>query len=128
MIFKIVLTASVSALLALSFKKRHEHISVLIVVAATLMISAFMLSSLMSAFDDVAALFSMSGLNASYLKMLLKCLGISLLASLAGDICEDAGYQSLASQIILAGKMCILLLCLPLYKDVLEICIGLIKG
>ena len=128
MVFKIALTVCIACIAALSLKKVNATISAAILIACTVIVSALILSHFVSAFDDISALFQISGLNTSYLKILVKCLGISLVAGLAADICEDAGYTSVVSQIMLAGKMSILLLCLPLFRSVLEICIGLIKG
>ena len=128
MVFKIAVIAAVCCIAALSFKKINESISVLIVISADVIITAFILSHFISAADDISRLFSFTGLNASYLKIMFKCLGISLVAGFAADICEDASYHALSSQIILAGKVSVLLLSLPLFEAVLKMCIGMIKG
>ena len=128
MIFKIALTVCIACMAALGFKKISAGVSVGILVACTLMVAAFVLSHFVGALEDITALFQVSGLNISYLKVLFKCLGISFVAGLAADICEDAGYSALVSQIMLAAKVSVLLLCLPMFRSVLEICVGLIKG
>lgn len=128
MIFKIAIIAVVACIAALSFKQTKENVSVLIIIGASVIAAAFIVSELVSAIDDISEIFSYTGLNASYIKILFKCLGISLVATFASDICEDGGYTALSTQIILAGKMAVLMLSLPLFRAVLQMCIGLIKG
>ena len=128
MIFKIVLTACMACIIALSFKRINESVSVAVLIAGTLILAVFIITRFVSAFNGMSEMFVFTGLNCAYLKILLKCLGISLVAGIGADICEDAGYTALVSQIMLAGKVSVLLLCLPLFEAVLKMCIGFIKG
>lgn len=60
-----------------------------------------------------------SGLS-SYLTLLMKALGIALTTELCADICRDCGESALGSGIEFAGKAEILLLSLPLMKQIME--------
>lgn len=53
--------------------------------------------------------------------VLLRALGIALLAELAASFCEDMGEQTIARCISTFGKWEILVLCLPLVGKVLEL-------
>ncbi|MBE6817994.1 MAG: stage III sporulation protein AD [Ruminococcaceae bacterium] len=128
MIIKIAVLAAVTAIAALSFKRINESVSVIIIIAASVMIAAFILANMVNAIGDFSEIFTYTGMNGTYLKVIIKCLGISLVAELAADICEDAGYTSMAAQIILAGKIAIVMLALPLLKAVLEMSMGLIQA
>ena len=59
-------------------------------------------------------------------QILLKTLGICLLTQTAGDLCRDAGEASLAGKVELAGKTAILLLCLPMFRELLHTAVNLI--
>ena len=54
-------------------------------------------------------------------KTILKVFGISFIAETVSDICRDAGESSIASKIELFCKAEILILCIPLIKEILEI-------
>ena len=54
----------------------------------------------------------------NYLIILLKSVGISLVVSTAADICRDCGENAIASKVELLGKCEILLLSLPLLKEI----------
>ena len=63
-----------------------------------------------------------------YAGMLLKSLGICYLAQLAADSCRDAGQSAIASKIILGARVAVLLLALPLFEEILTLCLGLMGG
>ncbi len=56
-----------------------------------------------------------------YLSTLTKALGITLAVQLSADVCRDAGEVSLASKLELVGKAEILVLCLPLVRDLITL-------
>ncbi len=57
---------------------------------------------------------------ASYIKLLIKIVGITYLAEFSSDLCKEAGANTLASQIELFGKLSILVLCMPIMTSLLE--------
>ncbi len=63
----------------------------------------------------------------AYLPTLIKILGIAIITEITADICIDAGENSIASKVSLFAKSEILLLTLPLIKELLGICQELIK-
>ncbi len=52
--------------------------------------------------------------------ILLKALGVALLAQICADICRDCGENSAASGVELVAKLEILLLCLPMLEKVIS--------
>ena len=55
---------------------------------------------------------------APYASLLLKALGIAILTQCCADICRDAGESGIGNGVELAGKLEILLLCLPLMQEI----------
>lgn len=62
-----------------------------------------------------------------YFEYLIKALGIGLVVQTVADICADAGENTLASKIELLGRAELLLLALPLLKDLLTTAEGMIN-
>ena len=58
---------------------------------------------------------------ASYAAPILRALGIALICELTAAFCRDLGENTVAEGVSLFGKLEILLLCLPLMNQVLEI-------
>lgn len=67
---------------------------------------------------ETAELFLSDGI-AEYVSVMLRALGIALLTRICTDLCRDAGEGVAASGVELAGKAAILMLCLPIIKEIL---------
>lgn len=63
-----------------------------------------------------------------YATVMLRALGISLLCRITSDVCRDAGEAGLASGVEMAGKLLILLLCLPLIRQILSYASEILEG
>ena len=61
------------------------------------------------------------GKFSEYLPYLLKSMGISLLSSTAADLCRDSGESAVATKLELLGKCEIIVLSIPLLKELLSL-------
>ncbi len=62
-----------------------------------------------------------------YGELMLKSLGVGLTVKVASDVCRDCGEEALAGGIETAGKLEILLLCLPFVTELLTLASGLLS-
>ncbi len=58
---------------------------------------------------------------ASYLSTLVKAIGITVAVQFVSELCRDMGEGALGAKLELVGKAEILLLCLPLAKELMEL-------
>lgn len=54
-----------------------------------------------------------------YMSTLIKALGITLAVQFTSELCKDAGESAIASKIELVGKAELILLCLPLIRELI---------
>lgn len=66
-------------------------------------------------------------LDSSYFEVIVKVLGIAIITKIGADVCTDSGNSALATNVELAGKVMILLLCFSLIKTVAQLAGGLLK-
>ncbi|MBR1384813.1 MAG: hypothetical protein IJ555_13570 [Ruminococcus sp.] len=94
-------------------------------LALTAVTVGIILSGTMGYFSEIKALaeelFDVSGLDDTYMKILLKAFGISTTAKLSSDCCRDNGQSALGTQIELVGRLSIAVLSLPMFRAVTEI-------
>lgn len=57
----------------------------------------------------------------AYAGILLRALGIGYICAFTAELCKSAGEAMLAAAVVLAGKVELLLLCLPMISGILEI-------
>ncbi|MGN1051460.1 MAG: SpoIIIAC/SpoIIIAD family protein [Acutalibacteraceae bacterium] len=127
-IFAVSAIAVTSAILCLSIKKQNGEISLLICVIASVMLLILVLTTATKVIDEVNAIFQSCDINTTYLSVLLKAFGICFLTEFTCDICKDAGETSLSGSVSLAGKVAVLIVSIPLFKEILNTSIGLMGG
>ncbi len=76
--------------------------------------------------ESVGDLAQTAGINSAALAVVLKTLGISVVARLTADVLKDAGMGSAASAVELTGSAAGIFAALPLIKSVLEMVRGLL--
>ena len=85
------------------------------------------ISSLSPLIGYLKDLLRQTGINATHAEILIKALGISLLTQCCADICKESGESGAANNLELTGKIEILLLCLPLIHEILEVAQSLLS-
>ena len=117
-----VLTATVT----LFIRQYRPEYSLAVTAAAGCVIMLIILSGMTGLIGDLRELFEATGLNGTVFKIVLKSLGICYITSFAADLCKDFGQTSLAGKIELAGKATIVMLTMPLIKQILKSALELI--
>lgn|SRR5574344_65447 len=125
-IIKIVAIGIITAVCSILLKQIKPELSVFVVIAGSIVIIFLIVNALGNVFGDYKALLDKTGLDNSIFTSVLKVIGIGYLVEFAGDICTDAGVASVAQKIMLAGKVLILIMCMPVIKNLIEIIIKLI--
>ncbi len=120
--------AIITAILAVTLKRYHQEYSIIISIAAGVIILFQIFANIMPAIQQINTLLSSAGLSAEYAAILFKSLGICFLAQFAADSCRDAGESALASKVEFAGKIAIVVLSLPLFERIASTAVGLIGG
>jgi stage III sporulation protein AD len=126
-LIKILGICIVTAALCVTVKPKAAEYSVLISVAAGIIISLILIKIIAPAIKSFNTLTDSYGIKTEYLSVAIKALGIGYLTSFIADSCRDSGQQSLAAKAEFAGKCAIFILSLPLLLSVLETAVGFIK-
>lgn len=92
----------------------------LVSVGTCICIFVYLVTKLEFVVDYVEQLETVLHLNGSYLKMLMKMIGITYVAQFASEICKDAGYGAVGTQIEMFGKVSILFVSMPIMMALLE--------
>ena len=107
-------------LFAVQFKSGKSEYAVYISVAVSLLLFGCMLERLRDAVDSLGRIGNYIKVDQRFFGTMMKMIGITYVGEFASGICKDAGYQTLAVQIELFGKLTILLLSLPVLSALLE--------
>lgn len=122
--FKIVALCLAGTLLLVFLKPARPEYAMLLRLALLLVVFAALLEGVGSVVSGTSALMTLVGENGEIVRVMLKALGISLVAQIASDLCKDSGEQTLAGVVELAAKIGILIMALPLAARLAEMCLG----
>lgn len=122
-IFKIVAIGIITCIANIIIKQIKPEYSVLIVLSGGLIILLLIINSISNSMGSISGIFNVLKIDNVILKSILKILGIGYLVEFGAGICNDTGHSSLAEKIVLAGKVAILIMCMPIVKNLIELLI-----
>ena len=125
---KIAAVGLIAILLAIIFKKGKEEYSLYISIAACVLILAWGIGKLEIIFDAIDRLQGYIKLNQSYIEILIKIIGITYVTEISASLCKDCGYQAIAEQIEMVGKLTILAISMPIMLAILDTISNLIRA
>ena len=119
-IIQVAVLGVVGILFAVYLKQEKGEVAIYLCVVVSLLIFFGILDSLGVLVDTIREIGSYIQIDVSYIGTLIKMLGITYLAEFSSGLCKDAGYQAIAVQIELFGKVTILVLSLPILLTLLR--------
>ena len=118
---KIAILGVMAAILATWMKTIKAEYALWTVIAAGILLGSFVIIKLDAIVQELMIVQGYFSEYHSYVKLLIKVIGITYLAEFSSSVCKDAGANTLASQVELFGKLSILVLCMPVMRSLLEI-------
>lgn len=119
-IVKIAILGIAGVLLALPFKKERGEYSTFIAIVICICIFVYLLTKVETILAFVGEIEGLINIDSRYIGMVVKMVGITYVAEFASNICKDAGYTAIASQIELFAKLSILVISVPVLGAFLE--------
>lgn len=120
----IVLTALI---INIALKNYSKEFTFLINIVCTIIIFTLISKDLKGIVDRLTSISNEISVLLPYIKIMLKILGISMIAQLLSDLCRDNGENTLANQTELSAKIIIIVTALPLFTTIMDIMIGMLK-
>lgn len=116
----------ISAVLALIMKKAHGEMGIMLKIAVSITLAGASVMTLSPIVSYVNHIFEASGIG-KYGEILIKAFCISLISGVCALICRDAGEEGIGSFALLAGRIQIIILALPLIEEILESAVKLLE-
>ena len=120
-IIKVIAVGIITAVCAVILRQVKHELTIFAVITGSIVIIFLILEAVGGVFTEYKFLLEKTGLNSGIFTSVLKVIGVGYLVEFAGDICNDAGVGSISQKILLAGKVLILIMCLPVIKNLIEI-------
>ena len=121
----ICVLAIVAIIIITALKPKNSEIALMLGISASILVLISVLSGFSQVADTINNIIAESGISTNYITILLKVIGICLLTEFTVNACKDAGSNSLANNVSLAGKILITVTSIPLYNDILDTVLSL---
>lgn len=107
-------------LLAVQFRGSKPEYATYIGLAVSIIVFGFSVRQIGTIMGQFMKIKSYLGGSEGYLSILFKVIGITYICEFSSDICRDAGYQAVAGQIEVLGKLTVMFAGLPILFAVIE--------
>lgn len=125
-LYKIIAVGLISALIIICLKSANSELAAPVSIASGLLILLMTVSyvkEFVSFFKDMA---NVTGLDDGIYKIVLKVLAISYLSEFASGAVEDLGQKNLSEKIQFTSKTIMIVLAMPLLKNLIEKVVALL--
>lgn len=127
-VLSICVLAVVAVIIIVTLRPKNSEIALMLGICCGTIILLAILSQVSSIIGTINSIVAAADININYVAILLKVVGICLLTEFAVNTCKDAGSQSLACNVSLAGKIMVTITALPLYADILNTVLSLMSS
>lgn len=127
-IIQIVGLGLIAAVMALLIKEQKPVFAMLLALIFGVSVFVFLIGKIgavIAVFEDLAA---RSQIDTVFLKTILKIVGIAYIAEFGAQIVRDAGHESMAGKIEMAGKILILFMAIPIIRVIIETVVQLLPA
>lgn len=125
-ILQIVGIGLITAVAGMLLKQIKPEMAILVSVCGSiilLLMTVNYLSQILNVFDVII---KKTGLSSNLFTVIIKIFGIGYLTEFTANLCADAGMSSLADKVLLAGKLLIFVMALPIISNIIDIIVELL--
>lgn len=124
-IFKIIGIGLLTVVGVLVLKPTKPDFAMLVGVAGGILIFLCIVDLLEQVFGLFRYVMETTHLNSDLFLLLIKIIGISYITEFSANICQDSGNSALASKLLLAGKLVIFVMSVPIITSLLELIVSI---
>lgn len=110
----------VVVLLAIQFKSIKPEYGIIISVVGCIFIFLYSLVRVREIIEMIENLAGITSVGREYIKIILKITGVTFVSEIASDIAKDCGYQAVANQVQIFGKLSVLVISFPVFTELIS--------
>jgi len=120
-ILKMSAFALMAVIIIVVIKQEKKEIGVIISIFAAVVLAVYAMLKLNDIVNLLFELISKVGVNAKYLEVILKVVGIAYIVELTKDVCVDSGETALGAKVEMTGKIVMVGMTIPIITGVAEV-------
>ena len=125
-IFKVIGIALITTITTLVVKQTKPEMAMLIGVSGSIILFIYIVDLIEQVFGIFSYMLDATKINSELFVILLKIIGIGYITEFSANICNDSNSASMASKILLAGKLTIFILAIPIIKSLIDMIVSIL--
>jgi len=121
MILKIIVIAIICIFITSTLKQYNNEFANIVSVCGGVIIFLIICDEFAKIIDFLLAIYDYAKIDSDVIKLLLKIVGVGYVSEFTADIAEDFGNKTIASKVLLGGKVVICGMTIPVIKELLSI-------
>lgn len=111
----------ITIVLSLIISKQGKDLALLLTIATCCMVALAAMQYIKPIVEFLSKLQAKGQLNTDHMKIILRSIGISILAEITASVCTDAGNAALGKLLQFVACIVVLWMSIPLFTSVLEL-------
>lgn len=120
-IFQIVALGMIATILIIVLRNTRPEYAIYISITTGVIIFSIILRHLVYVIDILRDLSIKANIEMTFFPIILKIIGTAYIVEFGSEICRDAGENSIAMKIELAGKVIIMVLAIPILLALVDL-------
>ena len=125
-LLKVLILGIIISVLSVLLKQIKPEYSLICVLIGSIILIVYIINSVQDIFGYFSRIVNKTGIDSGMFTTLLKIIGVGYLIEFSASVCNDSGNSSIADKIILAGKLIIFTLSLPIVTNLFDLVMELI--
>lgn len=123
---KVILLGLIVSILAVFLKQVKSEYALICVIVGSLIIVGYILNSLLGVLEFFDNIVQKTGVDSQLFKSMLKIIGIGYLVEFSAGVCRDSGNSSIADKVVLAGKIMIFAISIPIISTLFNMVMDMV--
>ena len=125
-LFKIIGIAIITLLLTIIIKELKPEFSIYVTLSGSIIILFLIINNISYIISEFNNILVSLNIDSKIFTMITKIIVIGYITEFSASLCKDFNNNVLSEKIILAGKILIFSISMPIFKSIVDIVIGLL--
>lgn len=125
-IFAFVGAGIIMCVLIVTVKQFKPELALPLCVACGVIMTIYLIKIILPLINEINSMAIDGGINSEFIIIAVKAIGICIAVQVSSDVCRDAGQSALANKLEMGGKLALLIVSLPLFKEMLSLAVEII--
>lgn len=125
-LIKVIILGVVICVLSVLLKQIKPEFSIIAIIVGSIILIIYIVNSIIDVFSFFSGIVNKTGIDGNLFVLLVKIIGLGYLIEFAVGICNDSGHSSIGDKVVLAGKIMIFIISMPIITNLFNLILELL--